>query len=191
MKDRQARADGAPLNGERGSSLIETLAAVALLLIVMAGLMSMDAVATTVTENYGHLGARTAEYAQDKMEQLLALAYPDSTSNTVVFPATTGGGSGLTIGGSSNTAAPNNLYVDWLASDGSYLGGGTTPPSNWFYERVWEITCASASYPTPQACNNSPATGIKQITVTVTVRTAVGGFLLAKSTVASLKSAQF
>ena len=36
----------------------------------------------------------------------------------------------------------SNGYVDWLAYDGSLLGGGTTAPATWFYERVWQITSA-------------------------------------------------
>ena len=173
------------IRDEQGTTLVETAFASGILLVTLAGLMSMGSIATMHTENQGHLAPRTTEYAQDKMEQLLALAYTDATSDTVVFPATAGGGSGLAVGGSSNTTAPVNLYVDWLGNDGSLLGGGTTAPTSWFYERVWEITCAAA------ACTNSPPVGIKQISVTVTVRSAVGGFLLPKSTVVALKASQF
>src|SRR5882724_5387660 len=109
------------LRDEHGTTLIETTIATGILLVTLAGLMSMGALATMHTENQGHLAPRTTEYAQDKMEQLLALAYTDTTSNTVVFPATVAGGSGLSVGGSSDPAAPIDLYVDWLASDGSYL----------------------------------------------------------------------
>jgi hypothetical protein len=162
---------------ERGTSLIETAIASGILLVVMAGLLSMAALATTYTENHGHLEARTTEYAQDKMEQLLVLAYGDTLSNTVVFPATASGGTGLTVGGGLNTAAPVNGYVDWLKNDGSLLGGGATPPADWFYERVWQIT--------------NPTAGIKLLTVTSTVRSSVGRALIPKSTVVVLKTSQF
>ena len=179
------------LAGEEGTTLIETAIASGILLVTLAGLMSMGTLATMHTENQGHLAPRTTEYAQDKMEQLLALAYGDTTSNTVVFPATTGGGSGLTVGGGSNTAAPVNTYVDWLSQDGSLLGGGAAQPATWFYERVWQVTCASAAYVPAQACTDNPAAGVKQLSVTVTVRSSVGGFMLAKSTVVALKASQF
>ena len=165
------------LRDEDGTTLIETSIACGILFVTLAGLMSMGTIATMHTENQGHLAPRTTEYAQDKMEQLLALAYGDSTTDTVVFPAVNAGGSGLAIGGSTNTAAPVNLYVDWLASDGSLLGGGTAAPATWFYERVWQIA--------------SPAAGLKQVTVAVTVRSAIGGFMLPKSTVAAIKSSIF
>src|SRR5947207_6964570 len=96
------------LRDEQGTTLIETTIASGILLVTLAGLMGMGALATMHTENQGHLAPRTTQYAQDKMEQLLALGYNDSTSNTVVFPAAGGGGSGLAVGGSSNTAAPAN-----------------------------------------------------------------------------------
>lgn len=169
------------LTSERGTTLIETAIASAILLVVMVGLLSMAALATTYTENHGHLEARTTEYAQDKMEQLLAIAYTDAVTNTVTFPATPSGGTGLAVGGSTNTAAPVNGYVDWLAYDGDLLGGGATPPppspKEWFYQRVWEIT--------------SPATGIKQITVVATVRSSVAQSLKPKSTVVALRASQF
>jgi hypothetical protein len=120
------------LRDERGTTLIETTIACGILLVTMAGLMSMGTIATMHTENQGHLAPRTAEYAQDKMEQLLALAYTDQFSDTVAFPAVESGGAGLSIGGSTNTAAPVNGYVDWLANDGSLLGGGAAAPAKWF-----------------------------------------------------------
>ena len=166
-----------PIKSERGTTLIETVIATALLLVVMVGLLSMAALATVYTENHGHLEARTTEYAQDKMEQLLALVYTDAVTNTVVFPAAPTGGTGLAVGGSSDTTAPVNGYVDWLKQDGSLLFGGTTPPADWFYERVWQV---------------SPLTpAVKQITVTATVKSAVGNALVPKSTVVALKSSRF
>jgi len=180
------------LRDERGTTLIETSIASGIMLVTLAGLMGMGAIATMHTENQGHLAPRTSEYAQDKMEQLLAVAYTDSTSDTVVFPAGTVGGSGLAVGGSANTAAPVNLYVDWLGQDGSLLGGGTAAPATWFYERVWQVTCVSASFP---LCDPDPTTGaargIKRMDITVTVRSGVANFMPAKSTVTALKAAQF
>ena len=164
-------------NTERGTTLIETVIATSLLLVVMIGLLSMAALATVYTENHGHLEARTTEYAQDKMEQLLVLVYTDLFGDTVLFPAGAIGGTGLAVGGSSNTATPVDGYVDWLAQDGSLLGGGVTPPANWFYERVWQVS------------QLTPA--VKQITVTATVKSAVGNAMVPKSSVVALKSSRF
>jgi hypothetical protein len=165
------------LRGEEGVTLLETVVATGILLVAMSGLVSMAFVATTTTENQGHLAARTTEYAQDKMEQLLVLAYTDAQSDTTVFPAAGAGGTGLAIGGSTNPAAPVNGYVDWLAADGSLLGGGTAPPATWFYERVWQVS------------NFTP--NVKQVTVTVTTRWAFNAATVPTSTVVALKSSQF
>jgi hypothetical protein len=171
------RAFARRLGGEEGTTLIETMVASGILFVTLAGLMSMGTIATMHTENQGHLAPRTTEYAQDKMEQLLALAYGDSSTNTVVFPAISAGGTGLAVGGSTNTAAPENGYVDWLSSDGSLLGGGTAQPDTWFYERVWQVTALSPT--------------LKRVIVAVTVRNAIGGFMLPKSTVSALKASTF
>jgi Flp pilus assembly pilin Flp len=162
---------------ESGTTMIEVAVASTILLVAMLGLLSMSSVATVFTENHGHLEARTTEYAQDKMEQLLALAYTDSASNTIVFPAAVLGGTGLAAGGGLNTAAPVDGYVDWLGNDGGLLGGGTAAPAAWFYQRVWQIT--------------SPSPGIKRITVLATVRASVGRALIPKSTLVALKASQF
>ena len=165
------------VRSERGTTLIETVIATALLLVVMVGLLSMAALATVYTENHGHLEARTTEYAQDKMEQLLALVYTDTLSDTTHFPAVATGGTGLTVGGSVDTANPINGYVDWLEQDGDLLFGGTTPPTNWFYQRVWQISQLSP--------------GVIQITVTATVKSSVADALRPRSTVVALKASQF
>jgi hypothetical protein len=143
----------------------------------MVGLLSMAALATVYTENHGHLEARTTEYAQDKMEQLLALAYTDTLSDTTQFPAQPTGGTGLTAGGSSNPSTPAVGYVDWLAQNGDLLGGGTTPPTTWFYERVWQVSVV--------------ASGVKQIAVTTRVKSSLGNAIVPQSTVVAMKSSRF
>ena len=93
----------------------------------MAGLLGMAAVATSITENQGHLAARTTEDAVDKMEQLLDLTYGDAQSDTTVFPSKTSGGTGLAVGGSSNPAAPVVGYADYLDANGNILCTTATP----------------------------------------------------------------
>src|SRR5260370_42553409 len=117
---------------QAGMSLIETMMALGLLLVVAAGVLGLASVALSTTENQGHLAARTAEYAQDKMEQLLALRYKDIQTDTTVFPSVVGGGTGLVPGGSLNTAAPAAGYVDYLDASGNLVAAG----GRWQYIRV-------------------------------------------------------
>ena len=168
----------AKLPSDAGSFLVETMVALAILLVAMAGLISMDGIATNFTENYGHLSSRTAEYAQDKMEQLLVLSYGDAASDTRVFPSVNSGGTGLAVGGSSDPAAPAANYVDYLDVNGNLLASsGTTAPAGWYFKRVWAVS--------------QPSTNLKQITVTVTVALAFGRLMPPKSTMVSLKSFPF
>src|SRR4051812_6719663 len=135
-------------SGEQGTTILEVLVASAILVTLMAGLMSLAGLSISTTENQGHLAARTTEYAQDKMEQLLSLAYTDTLSDTRVFPAASSGGTGVAVGGSSTASAPVALYVDYLDPSGNLCGSaaaacaapsGTTAPTGWFYQRVWAI----------------------------------------------------
>ena len=112
------------------------------------------------------------------MEQLLALAYGDTTSDTRVFPAATSGGMGLAIGGNSNPSSPAAGYVDYLDQNGNLLTAvGNTPPANWFYKRVWQVTL--------------PSTNLKQITVTAIVASTLGRTEPPQSTVVALKTFPF
>lgn len=168
------------MKSERGFSLIETVFALSLLLVVSLGLLPLGIIATSTTENQGHLEARVTEYAQDKLEQLMALSYGDSISDTCVFPATDTGGSGLTVGGSSDPAAPVNLYADYLDLNGTLVaaGVGGAEPADWFYKRAWSVEAASGT--------------LKRITVTAIVRTQVGQVgRIPRSTVVALKTSPF
>ena len=160
---------------QAGMSLIETMFALGLLLVVAAGVLGLAGIALSTTENQGHLAARTAEYAQDKMEQLLALRYLDAQTDTTVFPSTiTGSGKGLTPGGNVNPNAPAAGYADYLDASGNSVAA----TGNWQYIRVWQIT---------QNANN-----LKTISVLSQVRTEVGGGgLLPQSTVVAMKSSPF
>lgn len=163
---------------DAGSYLIETMIATSLLLVVIGGLGSMALTGMMTTENQGHLAARTTEYAQDKMEQLLVLAFGNSVSDTRVFPAVDSGGSGLAIGGSSNPATPQSKYVDYLNKAGTLIPEvGGAEPADWYYKRVWQISPA--------------ATNLKQITVTVTVKSSLGLARPVSSTVTALKAFPF
>lgn len=161
-------------NSQAGISLIETMIALGLLLVAAAGIMTLATVAMSTTETQGHLAARTAEYAQDKMEQLLALGYQDTKTDTTVFPAVVAACCGLQPGGSLNPNAPVVGYSDYVDKSGNPVAAG----ANWQYIRVWQITQA--------------APNLIQISVLTEVRYAVGqAGVLPRSTVTSLKSFPF
>jgi len=127
------------------------------------------------------------------MEQLLALKFCDggtsgtSGTDTTVFPAVVGAGTGLAgcsdmtnavpqAGGGLSTTAPTAGYVDYLDASGNLVGSG----GNWEYVRLWQITVPAGS------------TGLKQISVLTQARRAVGGGLtLPQSTVVALKTFPF
>jgi len=191
MKNRRIRKKH---RSESGLTLLETIVALGLLLAVSAGLLGLAALAMTTTENEGHLLARTAEYAQDKMEQLLALKFCDATSDTTVLPTSSAGGQGLAgcaaplnnngtgIGGSSDPTAPVAGFVDYLDDSGNLLptGTGGVAPNAWKYIRAWQISSANA------------ANTVKQITVTVRVsRQIASAGALPQSTVTALKAYPF
>src|SRR5215471_932040 len=145
---------------QAGISLIETMIALGLLMIAAAGIMTMATVAMSTTESQGHLAARTAEYAQDKMEQLLALRYLDTCTDTTVFPAVVncGVGTGLTVGGGLNPNAPVAGYSDYVDASGNPVAVA----ANWQYIRVWQIS-------------NPPGTAnLIQVSVLTQVRRAIG-----------------
>jgi hypothetical protein len=167
------------MSAETGTSLIETVVACGLLLVVLSGLAAVTSTATNLTENEGHLSARTAEYVVDKMEQLLNLTYGDAQSDTTLFPSTTNGGTGLAVGGSSDPSAPVVGYTDYLDQNGTPLCTAVNPctadpPATWYYKRVWQVSAPSAN--------------LKQITVSAVIRTSVGGVIKSQSTIAAFKT---
>ena len=165
-------------SNDSGTTLLETLVALGILATAIAGLLGMATSTAKLTEDQGHLAARATEYAQDKMEQLLALKYGDTTSNTAVFPATTAGGTGLGVGGSSNPAVPVAGYVDWLDVNGNLLASvGLNAPAGWFYKRVWQVSGAGPN--------------LKQVTVTTIVAFSMSRSQLPQATVTAVKTFPF
>ena len=182
---------------QTGTTLIETMVALAIMLVVSVGVMTVASIAVSTTETQGHLAARTAEYAQDKMEQLLALKFCDggtdgqSGTDTTQYPAVAGTGSTYTglagcsnmvtgvplTGGSLSASSPATGYVDYLDITGSPVAS----TGNWEYIRVWQISIPSSS------------AQLKQISVLTQARRAVGSNngLLPTSTVTALKTFPF
>lgn len=179
---------------EAGFSLIETMVALSILLVVAAGVLPLGVLAFRISENHGHLAARAAEYSQDKLEQLMALSYGDSVTDTRTFPATATGGTGLAVGGSADPDTPVAGYVDYISQTGVLLtAAGSTAPADWYYQRVWRVEEVGAA--DPGACPvvvSAQQICLKRITVTARVRYASqGGVTPPRVTVAALKTFPF
>ena len=161
-------------NHERGISMLETMIAAAVMLVGIGGMMSLFMVATVKNQSQGSQATRCTEYAQDKMEQLMALSWGDTCSDTTSVPTkspippqscptfcTTATCTGLTAnGGGTPPLLPSNPvagYVDYV-TEGSGVGTEIYPTqqSSSVYIRQWSIVPVATS------------TYVKTITVTVT-----------------------
>jgi type II secretory pathway pseudopilin PulG len=178
---------------QSGMSLLEVTIALAILLIVSIGILSMGTLAVATTENQGHLEARATEYAQDKIEQLNSLAFGDTQTDTTAFPPASTGGSGLTVGGSSDpnnpVTTPGTGYVDYL----DISGQPTASTGNWFYVRVWQISNPAGGVSTCTVNGVANSACLKQITVTAKVRREVGApaGALPQATLTTMKTYPF
>ncbi|HUO59101.1 MAG TPA: hypothetical protein VMU24_00445 [Candidatus Acidoferrales bacterium] len=132
---------------ERGLSLLETVFAAFVMLVGISGVMSLFTVAAMKNASQGTQATRCTEYAQDKVEQLMALPFADADADTTVIPTCdpdagmTGcnaGGTGLKVGGSTTTATTG--YVDYITEgNGSGNAVYSTQQSSSNYARMWSI----------------------------------------------------
>lgn len=140
MMPRSIRKRGG--NGQRGFSLLEAMIACLLMITCSAGLLALFGFAVKVNTSQGDEVTRTTEYAQDKMEQLMALGMvniDDATSDVTKYPTQPAASGatccGLAAGGSLNSAAPATGYVDYVDQYGVY----STSSANAVYVRMWQI----------------------------------------------------
>jgi hypothetical protein len=136
---------------QRGVTLVETLVAGVVLMIVVVGLLPVFVFGLQITNTQGDVATRTTEYAQDKMEQLLTLSsFNDGTTDTTQFPAVANGCGGSTCGlggsmaasssiGSIPPAAAVTYFADYLDINGNLLTSSTGA----YYTRQWKITIDS------------------------------------------------
>jgi type II secretory pathway pseudopilin PulG len=132
--------------GQHGMTLIETLIACTILLVMVIGVLPVFIVGFQTTEQQGNLATRTTQYAQDKMESLVSLEFNDGVTDTTVFPPNAAGGTGLggTMAASSSVggvppAAAAAGYADYLDINGSPV----TSSASAYYTRQWEIATDS------------------------------------------------
>lgn len=134
-------------SSDAGSTLLEVIIATALLAV---GLVTLGQLFGISTKN--NMNARTQSYAsvlaEQKMEQLRGLTFgfdtlglpltDTSTDTTLPIEAPTGG-TGLSPSPTSALSSNTAGYVDYLALDGTVLGGGETVPPNTAFIRRWSI----------------------------------------------------
>lgn len=164
-------------SAQRGVTLIETMIAAIVLLVGVTGVMALFTVAIQQNSGQGDIATRSAVYAQDKIEQLMALSFNDGASNTTVYPTTSSGGTGLggSLAGSStvggiNPASPVTNYVDYLNA-----GAQQTIATGANFMRQWTISTNIAG-------------NLKTITVLTTVKSWAGKGLAPSTTLVCTKS---
>jgi hypothetical protein len=77
--------------------------------------------------------------AEQKMEQLRALKWSDTTTDTTLAREPATGGTGLSPSPEGTLQKNTNGYVDYLDSGGVQLGGGPAQPDGTAYIRRWSI----------------------------------------------------
>jgi type II secretory pathway pseudopilin PulG len=144
---RPVRQPASRASGEAGFSLVEVLVAAVVLMVGVIAVAQMF-VASTHQNMEARRVTTTAVLAQQKIEQLRALAWgfdefglpvSDFSSNIAVTPPTSSGGVGLQASPDYSLFNSVSGYVDYLDAYGSWVGTGATPPANAIYVRRWSI----------------------------------------------------
>ena len=144
---RPVRQPASRASGEAGFSLVEVLVAAVVLMVGVIAVAQMF-VASTHQNMEARRVTTTAVLAQQKIEQLRALAWgfdefglpvSDFSSNIAVTPPTSSGGVGLQASPDYSLFTSVSGYVDYLDAYGSWVGTGATPPANAIYVRRWSI----------------------------------------------------
>lgn len=196
MNKRRIRVVARVSRLDRGVTLIETMIATIIALIVVLSLGSVIFNASVTSNNQGKEATRATIYAQDKMEKLLSLDFDASTSDANSCtqtassqPATcdttgitaSGWTQGLLAGGATSPeqqACPASGasvgYIDFLDPNGIQLTGSSCSAltGTAAYIRMWQITDTVADTLSPRVI------GEKQITVAVystNAQNALGG----------------
>jgi prepilin-type N-terminal cleavage/methylation domain-containing protein len=137
-------------HSERGFTMLEMLIATAIFFIGITGLMALATVAIAKTSGHGDQGTKTVEFAEDKMEQILALSYSsvqgiDTTTDLTqssINSLTQSTSVGLTANPSCVFTTPSTCYVDYV----SFAGVASNSPANAAYMREWRIVDDSLGY---------------------------------------------
>ena len=166
-------------NRQRGFSLIEVVISMGLLTTVSLGVAQLFAVSTKANRTARNQTSAVA-LAEQKIEQIRSLSWgfdlngqglpvTDTTTNLAVYPHTASG-SGLNPSPSDALLTNRDGFVDYLDTNGVWVGTGGTPPGNASYIRRWAIV------PLPTNPNN---TLVIQVLVTAvsdeTIRRDTGG----------------
>jgi hypothetical protein len=128
-----------------------------ILLTAIVALFNPFLIAIAQNETQGNVATRATELAQDKMEGLMMLNFPDPGLGGTMAASST-------VGAVPPAAAVTN-YADYLDATGT-----ATTASAWFYKRQWSIS------------TDATAT-LKTITVVVTASKSVGAIGPAPSTI--------
>jgi len=136
------------LAGEQGISLVETMIATLITIVGLSAVLGLFAVGMLHSQTQGDVASRVTTLCQAKMEELSALQFTDSATNTVVSPQAATGGTGLCgnlAGGAScggvTTATPVNLYVDYL----DFQGQRVATAAQGSFMRQWRIEADATS----------------------------------------------
>lgn len=127
---------------QRGTTLIETMVATAICMIVVFGLAGLVTMSTRQAKDMGSTASQATTLAAQKMERLMALS----------FGATTGpntGDSGLTPTATNTLNSDTAGYVDYVDANGQRLDTLTpsTAPNNpaVFFTRRWRVEAVAGS----------------------------------------------
>ncbi len=107
-----------------GFSILEMLIACVVLAVGVLGVAALMGVALKNTSATGDKATRVAEYAQDKMEELLGATFANLTAGDGITPST-----------------PPTGFYDYIGSDGK----PTTSSAGANYMRRWKIENTSTS----------------------------------------------